>query len=242
MNARATRRVVEAWCALMLGLLCMVAAPDAHAGARDGVIVVASPRATDAAWELARAVYATSLRPSRLTEPTARLLVADPERVRVDSASAVGQLLPLGSTGSDSSRPALEAIAREVGARAALVVVTPPRGGAHARLLVVGEKAWQPVRLEADAKGEWNTATEWLEGWYARTFTARDSARMASGSGRRQARQSSENTDESRSTPFYRSPWFWGAVGAAAVLAGAVILATRDNSDEAIHLDMRVTP
>jgi hypothetical protein len=40
--------------------------------------------------------------------------------------------------------------------------------------------------------------------------------------------------------PFYRSPWFWGALGAAAFGAGAVYFATRDNSPNTIHLQVQV--
>lgn len=39
---------------------------------------------------------------------------------------------------------------------------------------------------------------------------------------------------------FYESPWFWGALGAAAFAGTAVFLATRDNSGDTIHLQMNV--
>ena len=42
------------------------------------------------------------------------------------------------------------------------------------------------------------------------------------------------------SHPFYTSPWFWGAVGAAAFGGTAVYFATRDNSTGTIHLEMQV--
>ena len=45
-------------------------------------------------------------------------------------------------------------------------------------------------------------------------------------------------TTESR--PFYVSPWFWGAVGAAVFGGVAVYFATRDNTTGAIHLEMQV--
>lgn len=40
--------------------------------------------------------------------------------------------------------------------------------------------------------------------------------------------------------PFYASAWFWGAVGAAVLVGGAFWLASRDTSDDPIHLQMRV--
>lgn len=45
---------------------------------------------------------------------------------------------------------------------------------------------------------------------------------------------------EPESHPFYASPWFWGAVGAAAFGGTAVWFATRDNSPSTIHLDLQV--
>lgn len=46
--------------------------------------------------------------------------------------------------------------------------------------------------------------------------------------------------DEQKSAPFYASGWFWGAVGAAALLGGAFYLASQDTSSDPIHLQMRV--
>jgi hypothetical protein len=45
---------------------------------------------------------------------------------------------------------------------------------------------------------------------------------------------------EPESHPFYTSPWFWGAVGAAAFGGTAVWFATRDNSPSTIHLELQV--
>ena len=43
----------------------------------------------------------------------------------------------------------------------------------------------------------------------------------------------------SGSTPFFKSPWFWGAVGAAAFGTTAIYFATRDNSSSTIHLELQ---
>jgi hypothetical protein len=42
------------------------------------------------------------------------------------------------------------------------------------------------------------------------------------------------------SRPFYASPWFWGAIGAAALGGTALYFATRDNSPSTIHLQLQV--
>jgi hypothetical protein len=40
---------------------------------------------------------------------------------------------------------------------------------------------------------------------------------------------------------FYESPWFWGAIAAAAFGGGAAYLATRDNGPSTIHLELQVS-
>jgi hypothetical protein len=42
------------------------------------------------------------------------------------------------------------------------------------------------------------------------------------------------------SRPFYTSPWFWGAIGAAAFAGAAFFFATRDSSDPNIALQVQV--
>jgi hypothetical protein len=41
-------------------------------------------------------------------------------------------------------------------------------------------------------------------------------------------------------TPFYKSPWFWAAAGAALFAAGAVYLATRNDGPDNIQLQVSV--
>ena len=43
-----------------------------------------------------------------------------------------------------------------------------------------------------------------------------------------------------KSSPFYASGWFWGAIGGAALLGAAFYFASRDTSTDTIHLQMRV--
>jgi hypothetical protein len=41
------------------------------------------------------------------------------------------------------------------------------------------------------------------------------------------------------SRPFYVSPWFWGALGVAAVVGGGAYLLSRDNGSSTIHLQLQ---
>ena len=45
--------------------------------------------------------------------------------------------------------------------------------------------------------------------------------------------------EDDKSSPFYTSGWFWGSVGAAALLGAAFYFATRDTSSDTIHLQIR---
>jgi hypothetical protein len=46
--------------------------------------------------------------------------------------------------------------------------------------------------------------------------------------------------EEEKSTPFYSSGWFWGSVGAAALLGAAFYFASRDTGSDPIHLQLHV--
>lgn len=46
--------------------------------------------------------------------------------------------------------------------------------------------------------------------------------------------------EDEKSSPFYASGWFWGALGAAALLGGAFYFATRDTGSDPIHVQLKV--
>lgn len=46
--------------------------------------------------------------------------------------------------------------------------------------------------------------------------------------------------EDDKSSPFYTSGWFWGAVGGAALLGAAFYFASRDTGSDPIHLQVRV--
>jgi len=97
------------------------------ARAAQGVAVVASGGARDEAFTLARAVYASSLRPRSLDELRARILAGDP--APTSASRDVRELAELraGVTGEDAaSRKLLASIAQQLGVQALLVVSRGP--------------------------------------------------------------------------------------------------------------------
>jgi hypothetical protein len=46
--------------------------------------------------------------------------------------------------------------------------------------------------------------------------------------------------EDEKTSPFYASGWFWGAVGGAALIGAAFYFVSRDTSSDPIHLQMRV--
>ena len=46
----------------------------------------------------------------------------------------------------------------------------------------------------------------------------------------------------SDSKSFWQSPWFWVAIGAAALIGGGVLIATNVQTSDTIHLQLRMPP
>jgi hypothetical protein len=236
-------------------------APTA-AKSRSGVAVLAlgeeRPRASEGAtpaetgpnppaFDLARAVYASDLRPAALDEPHARVLAG--EAAAPDALPELRDLASMRSTGrgdDPSSRAVLDAIANGLGLRGIVVVdmlaapsIAADDAGApeaprvpRARLYIAEAHAFDAAQYAAvvDPGG---TATDWT--------TTVQSLRRVMGF-RADALAPSPRPVEQTSTkrPFYASPWFWGAALAAVFAGGAIYFATRDNSPNAIHLQLQV--
>ena len=90
-----------------------------------------------------------------------------------------------------------------------------------------------PTTAVPPAPVHWSGAVTSIE----RTFTA---PVVASAPALATSPLPAEKSKPSESHPFYTSPWFWGAVGAAVFGGTAVYFATRDNSTSTIHLELQV--
>jgi hypothetical protein len=230
-----------------------------------GLAVVALPGGERAAWSLAQAVYASDpLRPPSLDEAHARILAGEApavSSVEAGSATVPAELRDLADTraavrGDDApSRALLASIATMFRVRGIVVVEMSASARPVARVFLADTGAFDAARYEADGSdaspdaGAGATATGW-----ARTVA---SLARASGvdpvSAPRPVAQLSPETPlapvapprteahaAGKSGAFYTSPWFWGAVGAAAFGGAAVYFATRDNGDGTIHLQVQV--
>ncbi|MBX3217977.1 MAG: hypothetical protein KF850_38580 [Labilithrix sp.] len=268
-------------------------AASASAQAAQGVAVVGGVAVRDEAFTLARAVYASSLRPRRLDELRARILAGDPTPPAATKEIRELAELRAGVSGEDAaSRRLLASIAQQLGVQALLVVSrapvesTPaPAGSAPAESAPAGSEpapaasdatpaaqdggaptatpseaptaeapgarpAAEPPRIRARlflaASGEFDAARYEPDelGWRGTVtslsgrFPPPRSATPATA--QLKTPPPKLPSDGKESQPFYRSPWLWGAVGAAVLIGGFFFFATQDTSDDPIHLQMRV--
>jgi hypothetical protein len=204
-----------------------------------GVAVLALSGATDAAWPLAQAVYGDpALRSASIDEARARVLCG--EAPSADAPSDVRDLFATAAAvrGDDpASRALLGDIARRFSLRAILVVRLETGGRPVATVFLAETGAFDVVTYGPD-EGKpplsWAGAMRALDRSLGSTTHVVRAPPLATQTG---------PVIEGARLPkrhFYESPWFWGALAAAAFGGGAVYLATRDNGPATIHLELQV--
>ena len=215
-------------------------APAAPAAA--SIAVVAFPGGADAAWPLARTIYADpALRPATVDETHARVLCGE-----VPAPGAPAELRDLADTvaalrGDDApSRTLLDGIARRFGLRALVVVGSDAaHPSAHVFLTETGAfdaAAYAPDDPPGGPAPTWSATVRSLDRLFGPPAVAPQPSMRAPQLATREAPRSEKPGPH----PFYESGWFWGALGAAALLGGAAYIATRDSSPSAIHLEVQV--
>jgi hypothetical protein len=189
---------------------------------------------TDSAFRLAAILYKGPLRPARVDDAHARALAG--EEPPKDAPHDLHELWETRGAvhGEDApSRRLLSSLASQLGV-SAIVVVSSDAGKPVARVYLADTSSFDAARYTEDpnAKDAWAPAVASLE----RSLHV-ESPKLAQES---PPPPPKEPTEASR--PFYKSPWFWGAIGAAVFAGGAIYFATRDNSDSSgpIHLVMKV--
>jgi hypothetical protein len=189
---------------------------------------VAVDGATDAAWPLAQRVYQSAvLRPAGIDDARARVLAGEPPPALSPVEITELSELRRGVKGDDAaSREVLAALVEKLDVHA-IIVVSVAEHQTSARVYDSDLRAFDAARYLPDAPrfDTWHDAIRALERPYLRQPTSLVAPEVDRPKARRESR------------PFYDSPWFWVAVGAAAVLVGGgVILATTLQTNDTIHL------
>ncbi len=195
-----------------------------------GVAVVATDGATDAAWPLARAIYADEiLRPRAIDDAHARVLAG--EAGPADLAELAE--LRAGVKGDDAaSRQVLTALADKLHVAGVVVVFagTPP----SARLFDADTKTFDAARY-APEKGEWSGAVKSLERWYLPSAPP-----LVTAVPKEPEPTPPKDQPKEKSKAFYESPWFWVAIGTALLIGGGVLIATNIQTSDTIHMQVRL--
>jgi len=212
-----------------------------------GVAVLGVGDSADATWPLAQSVYANDvLRPSSIDEPQARILAGDPL-----DANATRELKDLadlrnGIHGDDAaSRALLTTIANRVHVKNVLVVFMGAPDAAPSARLFTADVGFDAASYQPDdGSGSirtWSGTVRSLSRFLTGATPTTNSAASTSTTPLVVTPPTAPRSEQKPgSKPFYLSPWFWGAIGAAAFGGLAVFLVTRDTSDGQIHLQMQV--
>lgn len=200
-----------------------VGSSSANAQPRKGVVVVGvGESSSDATWPVAAAVYANGAVRPRIVDREARVLAgAPPPEGAPDETKELSELRAKVTGDDAASRAMLKEIARRSGALAIVVVFPATKDAtAYARVYDAVEDRLESTAHRAE-KGDapWSPLVAALQSRYAAGTTTTTTPKPVP----------KAPSDESR--PFYSSPWFWGAVGAA--IGGSILIyaATRDSGN-----------
>ncbi len=235
-----------------------------------GIAVIAlGNSAREEAFALARAVYASRLRPPSLDEVRARVLAGGtPPKAASRELRDLAEIRA-GLSGDDAaSRRLLAGMAQQFGVEGLLVVKivegpkgdlapapspdSPPGGGGQASEDPGNGGARRAVeaRLFLTAAGDFDAARYTPDpdpkapaAWKSIVTSLEGRFPPAARApGPPAATQPSPllRQEPTKSAPFYASGWFWGALGGAALIGGAFYFVSRDTGSDSIHLQMRV--
>ena len=221
----------SSWAFVFAVLVAFFAAvPLARAAEPKGIAVVGTDGATDAAWPLAAAVYADAdTRPDGIDDATARVLAGEAAPEGASEALRSLAELRAGVKGDDAaSREVLAALAQRLSVRAIVVVFPEP----SARVYDAASRAFDAARYAPD-HGAWTGALQSLE----RPYVPRKELPKIVSPAAVHATPSAPAKEKSKA--FYESPWFWAAIGAAALIGGGILIATNAQGGDTIHLQMR---
>ncbi|AKT43344.1 hypothetical protein [Chondromyces crocatus] len=223
---------------------------------RGAIVVTVDRAAARAARALARVVYAdAALRPT-IDEATALALTGDGREGMLaterEAEIASVREAAANATAESAGRRLLASLGSDAGA--ALVVLVEVAGSRPtARVIQVDSANYVPLELgatlhETDGKGQrisWPGATETLRTLLPPPPAATVSAvQLATPKPSAPVRETPKSDDRTE-TPFYRSPWFWIALGAAAAVGTTAFAITQlgdAGTGPTVHLVGRIAP
>jgi hypothetical protein len=185
---------------------------------RKGVAVVGvgeSP--SDAAWPVALAIYGDSALRPKLSDPAARALAGETDANAPADAKELAQLRAQVKGDDPASRVLLAEIARRASVRAVVLVfpATDP-DAIEVRVYDAADDAVSSTRHRRE-KGSWSPLATVLNAKYATKPVVPATSPVP------------PKKDEPKGGTFLSSPWFWGALGAAAAAGLTAYLLSRDN-------------
>lgn len=237
--ASATSRSLLLRISVRLAMACVLlaSAPNARADVTKltPTAVVATAGATDAAWPLAMAIYASpGLRPSShdVDDKRARVLAGEPP---ADESADLRDLaeLRVAVRGDDAgSRQVLTAIATKLHLDAVVVVFagSPPT----ARVFRTRSGSFDAAHYEPDL---WSTPT--AASWDGAADSIVHALTVVHAPPVLRATEK-PIVPPKASKAFYESPWFWVAVGVGVLAGGGVLIATNIQTSDAVHLQMNL--
>lgn len=249
---------------VLLGLVLArphVAAAQVAAPPPQGVAVLGTANAKDDAFALARSVYASGLRPRTLDEMRARILAGEQPTMGTKELKDLSDLRGAINGEDVASKRLLASIAAQFNLQAILVVSEKPAaapaaavdadGGApdstsdagapvgttpYARLFVAALGDFDAARYDpaAPSDGGWNATVASVVGRFP------PPPPPPAGVALPPPQLAKIPQEKHEDKPFYKSPWLWGALAAAAVIGGIFFFASQDKSSDPIHVRMTV--
>lgn len=223
---------------------------DATAPTPHGALVVALGSNTTAATKaLAREVYRDErLQPPNVDEATVRVLAGEPAAAdapaSLQSLARVRESLP--TTPDDLGAKLIAAIGQE---RHVEIVVAVSMGADRpiARVVRVASAKYETVLVEAtvergdaeSVKVSWPGATTVLHQLFLTSAPPQATGPIAP-----RKVESAAPKPAGQGSSWYKSPWFWGPLGAVVATGAAILIASQVTKDDvdSVHLRGRVGP